>query len=308
MAGAADHRMQTGEAAGSGGEAEDGVSWSVLSPSTQTVPLVFASPHSGRTYPPAFIAQSRLDPLALRRSEDAFIDEIFAAAVACGAPLLRAHFPRVYVDPNREPFELDATMFDGPLPDYVNTASPRVAAGLGTVARVVTNGEEVYRERLAFHHVRQRIQDLYFPYHAALRSLLTETQARFGVCLLIDCHSMPSVGGPMDSDRGRRRVDFVLGDRFGTSCAPEIIVAAEAEVKRLGYSVQRNLPYAGGYTTAHYGQPRQGVHALQIEVNRALYMDEDTVTRTPGFERTGRDVGRLIGRLARLDFNALRAA
>lgn len=308
MAGTADHRMQEGGTAGPGGEAEGVASWSVLSPPTQTVPLVFASPHSGRAYPPAFLAQSRLDPLALRRSEDAFIDEIFDTAVAFGAPLLRAHFPRVYVDPNREAFELDATMFDGPLPDYVNTASPRVAAGLGTVARVVTNGEEVYRERLAFRQVRQRIQDLYFPYHTALQSLLAATMARFGVCLLIDCHSMPSVGGPMDSDRGKRRVDFVLGDRFGTSCAADVIGAAEAEVKRLGYSVQRNVPYAGGYTTAHYGQPRQGVHALQIEVNRALYMDEDTVARRPGIERVRTHVGHLIDRLSRLDFAALRAA
>lgn len=308
MSGVADQRLQGLEPVGFGGASERGAPWSVLAPPTQTVPLVFASPHSGRAYPPAFLAQSRLDPLALRRSEDAFIDEIFAAAVAFGAPLLRAHFPRVYVDPNREAFELDATMFDGPLPDYVNTASPRVAAGLGTVARVVTNGAEVYRERLQFQHVRQRIEDLYFPYHAALQSLLAETRARFGVCLLVDCHSMPSVGGPMDSDRGKRRVDFVLGDRFGTSCASAVIGAAETEVKRLGHSVQRNVPYAGGYTTANYGQPRQGVHALQIEVNRALYMDEDTVTRTSGFERVRADVGRLIRRLSELDFAALRVA
>ena len=187
--------------------------WALDAPAEQTVPLVFASPHSGAEYPASFIAASRLDAVALRRSEDAFVDDIFAIATEFGAPLLKATFPRAYVDPNREPFELDATMFDAPLPGYVNTASPRVAAGLGTIAKVVTSGEEIYRGKLRFDEVRRRIDSLYYPYHAALQRLLDRTRERFGVCLLIDCHSMPSIGGPMDSDPGLKRFDAVLGER-----------------------------------------------------------------------------------------------
>jgi N-formylglutamate amidohydrolase len=283
-------------------------SWSVVAPAEQTAPLVFASPHSGRNYPAAFIAESRLDALAIRRSEDAFIDQAFAAAADHGAPLLKAHFPRVYVDPNREPYELDATMFDDALPDYVNTASPRVAAGLGTIARVVTSGEEVYRHKLKFTDARRRIEDHYFPYHATLRSLVDATRARFGACLLIDCHSMPSVGGPMDSDSGSKRVDIVLGDCHGSACSPAVTDTAEGLLRDLGYSVRRNLPYAGGYTTRHYGRPWNGIHGLQIEVNRALYMNELTVTPSEGLAELVRRMNHLIEALAKLDIALLRAA
>lgn len=288
-------------------EPQAGASCSVLAPAEQTQPLVFASPHSGRDYPPEFVAASRLDPLSLRRSEDAFIDQVFVSAPAHGAPLLRAHFPRVYVDPNREPFELDPEMFDGTLPDFVNAASPRVAAGLGTVARVVTSGEEVYAGKLAFDEVQRRIRAHYFPYHEALKGLVESTLRRFGGCLLIDCHSMPSVGGPMDSDPGLKRVDMVLGDRFSTSCAPSITDFVERKLVAMGYSVRRNLPYAGGYTTAHYGRPRDGVHALQIELNRALYMDENAVTPTRGLDRLAGHMGELIEALAKIETRTLRA-
>ena len=283
----------------------DGPPWSVTAPVEQTAPLVFASPHSGADYAAAFMAATRLDPLALRRSEDAFVDRIFGAAPEHGAPLLKAHFPRAYVDPNREPFELDPAMFADPLPHYVNTQSPRVSAGLGTIARVVTTGEEIYRQKLTFKEVRQRIDTYYFPYHEALRQLLDATLARFGTAILIDCHSMPSVGGPMDSDPGRKRVDMVLGDCYGTACAPVVIDTVEQALRRLGFTVTRNVPYAGGYTTRHYGRPRQRTHTLQIELNRALYMDEDTVTATAGLEPLRRDIGTVIGALATLDPAAL---
>ncbi|MGF1640810.1 MAG: N-formylglutamate amidohydrolase [Rhodospirillales bacterium] len=285
----------------------DGASWSVSAPAEQTVPLVFASPHSGRDYPGDFVAQSRLDPVSLRRSEDAFVDDIYAAAADHGAPLLRAHFPRVYIDPNREPYELDATMFEDPLPDYVNAISPRVAAGLGTIARVVTSGEEIYRGKLTFAVARQRIERHYFPYHEALRALIDATRQRFGACLLIDCHSMPSVGGPMDSDSGAKRVDIVLGDCQGSSCAGAVTDAAERVLRGLGFSVRRNVPYAGGYTTRHYGRPWNGVHALQIEINRALYMDERTITPTAGLVEVTRRIERLIEALAEIDASRLRA-
>ncbi len=279
----------------------------VLAPDDQTVPLVFASPHSGRDYPPSFIAASRLAPLALRRSEDAFVDEVFAAAPRLGAPLLRARFPRAYVDPNRETYELDPDMFDGPLPDYVNTDSPRVAAGLGTIPRVVTSGEEIYRGRLTFAEARERIDRLYGPYHQTLAGLVDATKARFGTCILIDCHSMPSVGGPMDSDPGLKRVDVVLGDCHGTACAPGLTGTVEAELRHMGLVITRNRPYAGGFTTRHYGRPADGIHALQIEINRALYMDEARLTRKPGLAALADKIGRLIAVLGTLDGRALEA-
>lgn len=251
----------------------------VLAPQRQTLPLVVASPHSGAYYPPDFVAASRLDPVALRRSEDSFMDEIFSEAPRLGAPLLRALFPRAYVDTNREPYELDPAMFANSLPGYANTRSPRVAAGLGTIARVVATGREIYRDKLRITDALDRIHGLYQPYHGALRRLIAETRDSFGYCVLLDVHSMPSVGGPMDADAGRSRVDMILGDVHGASCSPGVVEAAERALRDLGYMVTRNNPYSGGFTTQNYGRPRRGVHALQIEVNRALYMDEDTITR-----------------------------
>ena len=279
----------------------NGEACDVVFPASQTVPLVFSSPHSGRVYPPEFIAASRLDLRNLRKSEDCFVDEIFGAAPQHGAPLLRARFPRAYVDPNREPYELDASMFVDDLPSYANTRSPRVSAGLGTIARVVTNGEEIYKMKLNFTEVQQRIEALYRPYHRALSQLVEQTQARFGWCLLVDCHSMPSVGGPMDKDAGRRRVDFVLGDRYGTSCAAPVTEMVEQFLRSKGFNVTRNIPYAGGYTTRHYGRPIDGFHALQIEINRELYMDEDTLEPSAYLPELSRHMGELTGALGRME-------
>jgi len=281
--------------------------YEVLAPAAQTVPLVFSSPHSGRSYPPDFVAASRLDPLTLRRSEDSFVDEIFAAAPSLGAPLLKALFPRAFVDPNREPYELDPSMFDGALPDFANTGSPRVAAGLGTIARVVCNGAEIYDRKLSAGEALARIDTFYRPYHGALGSLLDATADRFGLALLIDCHSMPSVGGPMDKDPGLRRVDFVLGDCHGASCAPALTDAVAAFLKDEGYVVTRNAPYAGGFTTRHYGRPGDGLHALQIEINRALYMDEASYERKPYFAALAGHMRALVEALTRFDWRALKA-
>jgi N-formylglutamate amidohydrolase len=269
----------------------------IEAPATRRVPMVVASPHSGQNYPPAFLAQSALDPRALRRSEDSYVDELFAAGPRLGAPLLKALFPRAYLDVNREAYELDPLMFDGPLPAYVNIDSPRVAAGLGTIARVVANGAEIYRRRLSFAEAERRIDQLYRPYHAALTRLVAETRQAFGHCLLVDGHSMPSIGGPVDSDRGSSRVDMVLGDCFGSSCAPVVTQTAETTLRRLGYRVLRNAPYAGGYTTRHYGNPGQGVHAVQIEINRALYMNEATHVRLGGFAKLQADLGAVLAAL-----------
>jgi N-formylglutamate amidohydrolase len=245
--------------------------------------VVFSSPHSGADYPQEFVAQSRLGLPGLRRSEDCFVDELFAAAPRQGAPLIRALFPRAFVDPNREPFELDPGMFEDELPAYANTTSPRVAAGLGTIAKVVASGEDIYARPLRFAEAKRRIDDYYRPYHGALTETLAATRKRFGACLLIDCHSMPSIGGPMERDAGRMRVDFVLGDCHASSCAPFVIERVEQVLRGLGYAVARNTPYSGGFVTQHYGRPGDGLHALQIEINRALYMDEQRIQRSIGF-------------------------
>ncbi len=273
----------------------------IVAPAAHTLPLVLASPHSGTDYAADFVAASPLDRHEIRRSEDSFVDELFAGAVAQGAPLLRALFPRAYVDANREPFELDPRMFADALPDYVNTSSARVRGGLGTVARLVADGAEIYGRKLSFAEVRDRIERFYMPYHAALRELVAQTRDRFGFVILIDCHSMPSVGGPMDKDPGHERVDFVLGDRYGSSCAPIVTETVEHVLRRQGYVVRRNQPYAGAFTTQNYGRPDDAMHALQIEVNRAIYMDERRYRRGAGIAATAQHLSAAVAALGRLD-------
>lgn len=274
-------------------------------PDRQSIPFVFSSPHSGRLYPDAFVTGSNLDPVTLRRSEDCFVEEIFGGVVALGAPLLQARFPRAYLDANREPYELDPTMFAEPLPPHVNTRSLRVAGGLGTIARVVADSAEIYREPLAYAEAEQRIRLLYMPFHEALRELLETTLQAFGCAVLIDCHSMPSVGGPADDDNGFDRPDIVIGDRYGTSCSGALTAEAERILRRLGYSVVRNNPYAGGFNTEHYGRPARGLHALQIEINRALYMDEARLEQTGNFVRVRDDMSTFATELAARDWSSL---
>jgi N-formylglutamate amidohydrolase len=274
-----------------------GAAWDLSAPRPQTMPVVFASPHSGSDYPRDFVAQARLDPVALRKSEDSFVDELFAGVATEGAPLLKALFPRAYIDPNREPFELDPAMFADPLPPYANTRSPRVAGGLGTIARVVANGEEIYRGKLRFADALERVNRLYLPYHEALRDLIATTGSRFGLAVLIDCHSMPSIGGPMDEDAGRRRFDMVLGDCHGTSCAAALTGLVERFLVGCGYQVVRNNPYAGGFTTRHYGAPGKRVHALQIEINRAIYMNEAAIERGPALKKVAAHMTALAAHL-----------
>jgi N-formylglutamate deformylase len=265
-------------------------------PGRQSVPLVFASPHSGNSYPRDFVAAARLDALSLRRSEDSFVDDLFAAAPALGAPLIAATFPRAYCDPNREAWELDPGMFDEALPAWVNTTSARVGAGLGTIPRVVASGEAIYRGKLAFAEAERRVRLLWQPYHDALAALIEETRRQFGVCLLVDCHSMPANAGT--SRTGAGPADFVLGDAHGTACAPRATRLAERTLSAMGYKVRRNDPYAGGYITRHYGRPGSGVHALQIEIARNLYMDEARIQRLPSFEATRDDMTMLMRTLA----------
>ena len=269
----------------------------VVEPVGAASPLVLSSPHSGAVYPKRFLASSRLDAATLRRSEDAYVDELFAGAVALGAPMARARFPRAYLDVNREPFELDPRMFEGKLPAHVNTRSLRVAAGLGTIARLVAESQEIYARRMPAAEALHRIEAGYRPYHAALRRLTQQALKSFGVVLLVDCHSMPShvAGVP---GQGGAKADIVLGDRFGTSCDPELTSAAEAALRSRGYVVQRNKPYAGGFITEHYGHPASHVHALQIEINRAVYMNEATFEKGARFSRLAEDLTAMAQALA----------
>jgi N-formylglutamate amidohydrolase len=275
----------------------------ILEPADSQGPLVFNSPHSGSIYPPAFLASARLEVAQLRRSEDSFVDELFSGVVQRGFPLMRAHFPRCYIDVNREPYELDPRMFDGRLPSFANTRSMRVAGGLGTVARVVGDAQEIYDQRIPVDDALRRIEGLYKPYHRALRRLVTRVHRDFGTAILIDCHSMPSMAGSRDE---RPRADIVLGDRYGTSCVGVISDTVEAALHAAGYSVSRNKPYAGGFITEHYGNPPAGLHAIQLEINRALYMDERRFEPIASFTRLATDLDTLADRLAAIPLGELR--
>ncbi|MFB2550175.1 N-formylglutamate amidohydrolase [Ensifer soli] len=257
----------------------------VKEPQTQTIPLVFNSPHSGRSYPKHFLDQSRLDALSIRRSEDLFVDELFAAAPDLGAPLLLAHFPRAYLDVNREPYELDPRMFDGHLPPHANISSMRVAGGLGTVPRLVAENMEIYARRFPVEEALERVETIYKPYHACLRRLIARTHVQFGLAILVDCHSMP---GNIRLSGSGQRPDFIIGDRYGTSAATQLSETAIGLLEGQGFAVARNKPYAGGFITEHYGRPARGLHALQIEINRSLYIDEVTFRKKPQFDDLAR--------------------
>jgi len=267
----------------------------VLEPAEWRAPIIFNSPHSGSVYPYAFLNASRIDLATLRRSEDSFMDELIADLSSRGYPVVRVNFPRSYVDVNREPYELDPRMFSGRLPSFANTRSMRVAGGLGTIPRVVGDGQEIYRERLSVDDALSRIEALYKPYHRALRRLINKVQQTFGTVVVVDCHSMPSIGVSRDEPR---RPDVVIGDRYGTSCAPLLPDMVENIMGRLGYSVGRNKPYAGGFITEHYGNPASGLHAIQLELNRAIYMDERRREKGPRFAQVAADFAALADALA----------
>ncbi|MCQ2002748.1 N-formylglutamate amidohydrolase [Rhizobium sp. NRK18] len=267
----------------------------VREPETVRIPFVFNSPHSGRHYPEDFLRQTRLDAHSIRRSEDHFVDELFASATDLGAPLLLAHFPRAYLDVNREPYELDPRMFEGKLPAYANINSLRVAGGLGTVPKLVAENMEIYAHRLPVEEALERVERVYKPYHACLRRLIARTHVQFGFGILVDCHSMP---GNVRVAGSAIRPDFIIGDRYGTSAAADLSRAAIQILEEMGFSAIRNKPYAGGFITEHYGRPARGLHALQIEINRALYIDEVTLQKRPEFHAVAAAIGAFMERLS----------
>ena len=275
----------------------------ILEPVEAQGPVMFNSPHSGSIYPRAFLTTTRLDMATLRRSEDSFVDELIVGVVKRGYPMMRAHFPRCYVDVNREPYELDPRMFEGRLPSFANTRSMRVAGGLGTVARVVGESQEIYGQRIPVEDAIRRIEGLYKPYHRALRRLFTRLHRDFGAAMMIDCHSMPSTAGPKDE---RPRADIVIGDRYGTSCVGAVTDTIEASLRARGYTVSRNKPYAGGFITEHYGNPAAGLHSVQLEINRGLYMDERRFERSKAFSTVACDLEDMAERLVEITLDELR--
>jgi N-formylglutamate amidohydrolase len=276
----------------------------VVEPAEVACPLVFCSPHSGRFYPQSFLQAARLNAFDLRRSEDAFVDLLLGPAAQSGIPLLHARYPRAYLDVNREPYELDPRLIEGPLPAFANTRSMRVAAGLGAIPRIVADGQDIYRRRLPVAEALERIERLHKPFHACLRRLLHRARTVFGMALLVDWHSMPSG----EATGSRSTPDFVLGDRFATSCAPSFVDAVESLLRRKGYSVSRNKPYAGGFITESHGDPSQNLHALQIEVSRALYMNESTLTPNARFSRISSDFSEIADVLRELTPGATQSA
>ena len=266
----------------------------IQQPPEQTVPLVFCSPHSGRIYPSIFLATSRLDAQSLRKSEDCFVDELFDCVPQFGAPLISAQFPRAYLDVNREPYELDPELFDGPLPNYANSQTMRVVGGLGTVARVVSDSEPIYDGPIALDVGLERIERLYKPFHSALKTLIEATRDKFGYAILIDCHSMPSSSSNYPATV---RPDIIIGDRFGTSCDGQVTRLVRQALSAVGRQIQLNRPYAGGFITEYYGQPEHNVHAVQIEINRGLYLNEARFERSRSFGRLRRRIASFVSQL-----------
>lgn len=261
-------------------------------------PLIFASPHSGNLYPPEMLEAVAVGEALMRRSEDAFVDDLIAGAPQQGATVIAASYGRAYIDLNRDPWELDPAMFEDELPPHVQGRTARVAAGLGAIAKLAGEGQKIYGRKLRFAEAMTRIETAHRPYHEALGRLIEEAHAVHGVAILIDWHSMPSAAArTVVTPRHGKGCDMVLGDRFGAACAPGLTRLVEKELEAMGHRVVRNAPYAGGYTTEFYGRPARCIHALQIEIDRALYLDEKTQAPTERLGALKADVERLTGAL-----------
>ena len=256
-------------------------SFKLVAPEGAANQFIFSSPHSGRIYPRSFIENSALDGAQLRRSEDAYVDELFAHVADQGAHFIHSLVPRAYLDLNRHPYELDPKLFHQPLPEFCNSDSLKVKSGLGVIARIVAEGCEIYKEPLVLDEALTRINALYFPYHKALSELIEQVERNHQHAILIDCHSMPSANLPGFK---RNPPDFVLGNLFDKSCDFELTHLVRAKLQGMGYHVSVNKPYAGGYVTKKYGKPKNGIHVMQIEINRALYLRQGTSQKASGFD------------------------
>ena len=270
-------------------------------PETPAQPLLITSPHSGSHYPQDFLTASRLDAHAIRQSEDMFVADLFAGVETLGASLLAARLPRAYLDLNRAPFELEQELFEDDLPSQFNSKSLRARAGLGIVPRLVAENTPIYSGKLAFAEAEHRIEKFYTPFHATLAGKLDALHRQFGAAILIDAHSMPSQAARQKDGRPKQpHIDIVLGTRHGRACHATLTDLVENFLKARGLSVARNRPYAGGYITEHYGRPNAGFHAIQIEINRAIYMDERSYQRHAGFDHLSETMPKLIAHLAEM--------
>ena len=274
-------------------------------PDVQTTNVIFASPHSGRDYPRAFLRKSVLDELAIRSSEDAFMDMLVGAAPSCGAPLLLARMPRAYLDLNRSSDELDPAVIEGV---RQITHNPRIASGLGVIPRVVSNGRAIYRGKLKLAEAEERLAGYWHPYHAQLSALVSDTKRDFGEAILVDCHSMPHEAVDGVTQKGLVRPEVVLGDRFGASADGGIVDRIEQIFLDAGLRVSRNAPFAGAFTTQHYGRPSQRQHAIQIEIDRALYMNEMRVRPNGNFDNFRSVMNRVVAELADIGRKKMRMA
>jgi len=272
-------------------------SYQIIRPARRDTSVIFASPHSGRDYPRSFLGRTLLCEHTIRSSEDAFVDKLFMGASAMGAPLLLAGAPRAFVDVNRSADELDPALIEGVRRAAQN---PRVASGLGVIPRVVANGRAIYRGKLTRGEAERRIRAYWEPYHAALGRLLQESHAQFGEAILIDCHSMPHEAVESPTIAGGRRPQVVLGDRFGAAAAPAVVERVEQAFSDAGFRVVRNAPFAGAYVSRHYGRPSRNQHVVQIEIDRALYMDERKIEPLPEFDLFRRRLEGVIGEIVGL--------
>ena len=270
-----------------------GIAFAIDEPVSVMSPVVFASPHSGRLYPPAFLAGCTAAMLDLRRIEDAYVDRLLSEVHQAGAPVIYALVARACIDLNRSEAEMDPAMFLDPLPQWQGPRSPRVEAGLGCIPRVAFNGAPIYTHKLSRAEAEARIEGVYRPYHRALSALLTRAHAMFGQTWLIDCHSMPA-----DAEPSSRSPDIVIGDRFGASCGYGLADHVEGLFRQRGYSTARNAPYAGGFATLTHGQPAEGRHALQIEMRRRLYLDEVRVEPSDAFLTLRRDITEIASEIS----------
>ncbi len=264
-------------------------------PARQRAPVVLSSPHSGRLYPPDLLARSRLDRQAIRSSEDAFVDQLFGAGPSLGLPLIRARVARAYLDLNRAAEELDPALIEG----VARTAhNPRIASGLGVIPRVVAGGRAIYDGRLSRAEAGLRISRFWHPYHATLRELVESTRETFGEAVLIDCHSMPHEAIANHTRPGTSCPEVVLGDRFGASAGREVVDRVEAAFAAAGFRVARNAPFSGAHITRAYGCPSQRIHAVQVEIDRALYMDEARILPLPGFDSIRARISAVLDEIA----------
>ena len=264
-------------------------------PEVRTTSVVFASPHSGREYSWNFVRRSVLDERTLRSSEDAFVDRLFSAAPDNGAPLLSARYPRAWLDVNRSSDELDPALIEG---IGRGAHNPRVASGLGVVPRVVANGRAIYRGKIAQHEAESRIRDVWHPWHETLSTLLRESRDLFGEAILIDCHSMPHEAIENLSHHRGARPEIVLGDRFGAAASADVVDRIEAAFGAAGLRVARNAPFAGAFVTQHYGRPARHQHVVQVEIDRALYMDERQVRPNANYAAFGDLMRGVVGEIA----------